>query len=1018
MATVYLAYDTKHLRAVAIKVLEPELAMGVAADRFQREIEIAARLSHPRIVPLHDSGHRDGVFFYVMPYVEGESLGSRLKRERQLPLADALRITREVAEALEYAHDHSVLHRDIKPANILLTSGGAVVADFGIAAALTGIDGDRLTQTGQSVGTAGYMSPEQASGERTLDSRSDLYSLACVLYEMLAGEPPYTGRSTQAIIGKQLSLPVPPIAAVRDTIPNALDLVVQRALAKVPADRFRSVGDFAGAIESAAAGVEVEPVRAIGAPRRRLQWFALGLLIAVGSISWLLGTRSGASPSSSPRVDNMRYAVFPFAYRDGVAPGLNETDRIHDALAYWDDLSVVGSLEFGDALVQREGDELTLEEASRLAVAHGAGRFIWGEVSPIGDSTRVRAGLYDATRDGEQLADHAIRLDSAQNSADSAYAELTNYLLFRGTPPPIGGTRSLAAQRSLEMGLRSTDAWDLSRADSFFAAATGYDPSFAQAHMWVALTRAWSGAEPAQWSMFAEQANLNEANLSDRDRAFTRAILAQGRGEFDRACPIWQGIVVAESLDFAAWYGLASCLAHDGAVLPSTSSPSGWSFRTSYHQALLAYQRAFNLRPSILASFHSDSYESLRRLFMIAGNDRRPGRAVAPDATYFEADPAWADDTLALVPYPAVAGQLRELTASQSDMAEAISELREVFRRVAVAWVASAPSDPAALNALAIAMGLQGDPAALDTLRRARVLVAEPVEQIRLTGTEVWMRVSFAFPTNLTELELARRIADSLLVATDVGYATDPVLASALAALLGQPSRSARYARAIPTQRGIGPPPLMQSAAAALLAFSALGGPTDSIVRLERDVLTAIDESISTSARQFAKLGYVGRSATLALPSYESPQITALAGSGDWLLDAQAALIAGDTAAVLAALEAMRETRVGLRPSDLTLDGLYPEAELIVALGDLERAAGWLDPTLRALPHVAPHVLATPERAGSLVRAAVLRARIAEQLGDEAEAQRWAAAVVTLWSDAEPFLQPIVSEMRRLADRT
>ncbi len=211
MATVYLAQDLKHHRKVAIKVLKPELAAALGPERFLQEIEIAAGLTHPHILPLHDSGEATGVLYYVMPYVEGETLRNRLDRAGQLPLAEAVQITREVADALSYAHRHDVVHRDIKPENILLEAGHAVVSDFGIARAITAAGGEKLTGTGIAVGTPGYMSPEQGAASARVDERSDIYSLGCVLYEMLAGEPPYTGPSAQIVIAKRLTDPVPSV---------------------------------------------------------------------------------------------------------------------------------------------------------------------------------------------------------------------------------------------------------------------------------------------------------------------------------------------------------------------------------------------------------------------------------------------------------------------------------------------------------------------------------------------------------------------------------------------------------------------------------------------------------------------------------------------------------------------------------------------------------------------------------------------------------------------------------------
>jgi len=248
MATVYLADDLRHQRKVALKVMRPELAAVIGADRFLAEIKTTANLQHPHILALFDSGTIDGTVFYVMPYVEGESLRERLSREKQLPIDVALRIATEVANALQYAHQHGVIHRDIKPENILLHGGHALVADFGIAlAAATG--GSRMTETGMSLGTPTYMSPEQAMGERTLDARTDIYALGCVLYEMLVGDPPYTGSTAQAIVAKIITEKPPSIVARRDRVPTHVEDAVLTALEKLPADRFSSAAEFEAALQ-------------------------------------------------------------------------------------------------------------------------------------------------------------------------------------------------------------------------------------------------------------------------------------------------------------------------------------------------------------------------------------------------------------------------------------------------------------------------------------------------------------------------------------------------------------------------------------------------------------------------------------------------------------------------------------------------------------------------------------------------------------------------------------------------
>ena len=321
MATVFLAQDLRHERPVALKVLHPELAATLGPERFQREIHFAARLQHPHILTVHDSGEAAGQLWFTMPYVEGESLRDRLRRERQLPVDDALRIATEAARALDYAHQHGVVHRDIKPENILLTrDGSTLVADFGIARALGENDG--LTQTGLAIGTPAYMSPEQAAGDKGIDARTDLYSLASVLYEMLAGEAPYTGATAQAIVAKRLSEPPPSVRAVRASVPESVDQAIRKALAPVPADRFSSAAQLAQALQPAA--VTSPPITAtlaattVATPttpapvRRRPVPVAalaliLGLLIGAGALfAW---RRSHANPEASAE---RRVAVLPF----------------------------------------------------------------------------------------------------------------------------------------------------------------------------------------------------------------------------------------------------------------------------------------------------------------------------------------------------------------------------------------------------------------------------------------------------------------------------------------------------------------------------------------------------------------------------------------------------------------------------------------------------------------------------------------------------------------------------------
>ncbi|MGI8620045.1 MAG: protein kinase domain-containing protein, partial [Gemmatimonadaceae bacterium] len=306
MATVYLAQDIRHRRKVAIKVLHPELTAVLGPERFLNEIELTANLQHPHILPLFDSGAADTLLFYVMPYVQGETLRTRLSREQQLPVAEALRIAGDVADALEYAHKHGVVHRDIKPENILLHDGRPLVADFGIALAVQQAGGSRMTQTGMSLGTPQYMAPEQAMGDKAVDHRADIYALGAVTYEMLTGEPPFTGPNAQAVVAKILTTDPSSLVSKRRSVPPHVEAAVLTALEKMPADRFASAAQFAEAIAGRGPLLKTRATvtarTAAGKPdaRRRalnfLPWVIVGVAAAAAAWGWLRPRQLAKNP--------------------------------------------------------------------------------------------------------------------------------------------------------------------------------------------------------------------------------------------------------------------------------------------------------------------------------------------------------------------------------------------------------------------------------------------------------------------------------------------------------------------------------------------------------------------------------------------------------------------------------------------------------------------------------------------------------------------------------------------------
>jgi eukaryotic-like serine/threonine-protein kinase len=398
MAVVFLAEDLKHHRPVAIKLLKPELSAALGSERFLREIAIAAALQHPHILPLYDSGEArnphdsaaGSLLYYVMPFAEGESLRQRLARESQLPLDDALRITREVGSALQYAHEHGVVHRDIKPENIMLSGGQAVVADFGIARALYAASDEPLTVSGMVVGTPQYMSPEQAGGA-AVDGRSDQYSLACTVYEMLVGQPPFTGRSSQALMARHSLEPVPSLRIVRQSVPPSVEGAVVRAMAKLPVDRFPSIGAFLLALESpgvttAVAGIPEGPPAAVSRVGRR--WIAaVGAALLTAAVAWwfIAGSRTGLLRHSSRA---RAVAVLPFQ-----EPASNP-DSSYLAAGMTEgliaDLAQVGSLK---VIAGSSGSVLQGRPLAEVARELGVDAVVRGSIRRAGDSVRVNVRL-------------------------------------------------------------------------------------------------------------------------------------------------------------------------------------------------------------------------------------------------------------------------------------------------------------------------------------------------------------------------------------------------------------------------------------------------------------------------------------------------------------------------------------------------------------------------------------------------------------------------------------------------
>jgi eukaryotic-like serine/threonine-protein kinase len=1045
-ATVYLARDLKHERQVALKVLNADPTSETGEIRFVREIRTLARLQHPNILPLYDSGHVEAFLYYVMPYLKGETLRDRMHREKQLSVHDACGIGREIADALSYAHAQGVVHRDIKPENILLSAAHPIIADFGIARVIDITGVRQLTQTGMgSPGTPAYMSPEQLMGERQMDGRSDIYSLGCVLYEMLTGKPPFAGKEGFA---KRFTERPPSISLTRHGTPPWLDKAIGRALERAPRDRYATAEEFVGALcppEEEVTKTEIVPLPAQSSleasslhtadavpwapshiyegpsaarssfPRSRPLLVSAAAALAALALFGVLARRNGvARLGGVPPIDSSRVVILPFRGERNAAAQVRR--NFEDVWSDWQDLHLASDIEVAE-LLPKEGLPRSLSEARAIGEKLGARRLVWGEVYGGAQTPHAKGELYDLA-DNTQSSPRTVVLDGPITDRNS-FVKASFALLKNPERPAMadggdGGTHSLAAWSAYGNAHVALANWDLGEAERSFTEATQADPTFYAAQAWLAQLVEWRRYDGGEWQPHANRAMEGVAHLSSRDSLIASAVGAIASGDFPAACTSYRALSKIEAVNFMGWYGLGECQRLDKTVVRDRSSESGWRFRASLHNSRTMYMRALRLEPRAHALL---TFDKVEELLPTSASSSRIGKG--SDSTSFAAFPSLAGDTLAEIPYPLARFATLSASATLSHSA-ALDRNSTLLLTFASDWAEQFPQSPDAYEALADILDVRGEASdtragqvsAVGAARQALKLTTSPQQRLRLSAREarLWFKGS--------EFQKAGTLADSLLRNHPAATSDEALELIGLAAMTGRIRQTAQLARLggqpqFPMSVAIAAP--VAEAAANFFARAALGACGDATLSSERQLDNALQSYVPENKRDEIRAVLATRAFSLLTPCTQGKSSLRIVSPQDRLYRMQQAFARGDFPSVRATIDTLSDMRRASRPGDLTLDYTYQEAWLKTAMGDTVGAIQQLDLALGALPTLSGLALREVGAAAAVGRAIALRAELAESQHDVRAAKKWAAALVALWSGADAELQPTVSQMKELA---
>jgi tRNA A-37 threonylcarbamoyl transferase component Bud32/TolB-like protein len=955
MATVYLAEDLKHHRKVAIKILRRELAAALGTDRFLREVRIAANLSHPNILPVHDSGEAGGFLYYTMPYVAGESLRDRLTREGKLPIPEAVRLLAEMADALACAHGQGVVHRDVKPENVLLAGRHAMVMDFGIAKALAvsqHTDDSPMTQSfstlttvGMVVGTPAYMAPEQAAGDPTVDHRADLYALGIVGYELLTGAPPFQATTPQQVLAAQIARSPEPVLTGRPELPADLADLVMRCLAKSPEDRWQSAEEIVGRIEALGVPASRRPTRWTG---RRIAAIAGALILLVALTLGVLrpGGRAGSDGSANV------LAVLPFTVRG--SPELAYLgEGIVDLLSA--SLDGAAGLRTVNAhallgFVGRSGSEMSTSRASGVAQHFQAGLYVVGDVLEVEGKLRFSASLFDRKDDAHPLAEATVDGDPGDVLAlvDLLATRLAADRLAEGgarlTRAAAVTTSSLPALKAYLTGEQAYRAGQYAAAATAFQEAVAADTAFA-----LAFYRLGMAQERLAWAHAARQsadlAFLHSSRLSDHDRRFLEAVVAMRRGRSGDAEQQFHAIVQAYPDDAEAWYQLGELLFHGNPLRGGSMTDA----REPFTRALF---------------FDPGDLGALYHLVRIAARDGNQTELDSLAARFYQLSPA-GDRTL----------ELRWLQASTRRDSAGLDSVNAALGRAADGILPLA-----AWSAAVFAHDIPG-------ARRIARLMTEPSRSrdVRAQGHILLAHLALALgqvSAAWRELDAAGALNNAERPLSEAWFRVLPFVPQSRSDLAAARSRLAAWDASEAVNRS----------AQASAFYSAHNGVHQTLKTYLLGLLDARLGDTAGAMHRAAELDSTGRK------DQGSPLSLELAQG----LRAQVAATRSQADSALATLAAVRiegwYELTFLSPFYSGALERFTRSELLRELGRGEQALGWYrslgENTTQELVFLGPATLA--------------QARIQRALGHRREAAELYDAFLNLWRESDPALRPIV----------